>query len=171
MKHFRKKTVFPIAAVVVFLVLAEVIYQVAKPSKTTYSLTLDDLIHANGETNGESGGGGTDGENGGGTGGNNGNTRRCCSFWRSGRCNTKTLTDRIRCPRIRIYVRRYMRNGREIGVGVSTDEVSFTMRSGRSTSTYMSSNYLRPSFRSEIVTCPTNGDCNKCQPSDPCGPF
>ena len=68
MIHFRKKTVFPIAAVIVFLVLAEVIYQVAKPSKTTYSLTLNDLIHANGETNGESGGtggGGTDGETGG----------------------------------------------------------------------------------------------------------
>ena len=161
MRHFRKKTVFPIAAVIIFSVLAEIIYQTAKPSsKTTYTLSLDDLIHANGETNGESGG-------------NNGNTggRRCCSFWRSGRCNTKTVSDRVQCPAIRIYVRRYMRNGREIGVGVSTDEVSFTMRSGRRTDTYMSSNYLRPSFRSEIVTCPTNGDCNKCQPSDPCGPF
>ena len=53
MKHFRKKTVFPIAAVIVFLVLAEVTFQVVKPSlKTTYSLTLDDLIHANGETTG-----------------------------------------------------------------------------------------------------------------------
>ena len=57
MTHSRKKTVFALAAVVVFLVLAEVIYQVAKPSlKTTYSLTLNDLIHANVETNGESGG-------------------------------------------------------------------------------------------------------------------
>ena len=57
MRHFRKKTVLPIAAVIVFLVLAEVIYQVAKPKlETTYTLSLDDLIHANGETNGESGG-------------------------------------------------------------------------------------------------------------------
>ena len=139
MIHFRKKTVFPIAAVIVFLLLAEVTHQVTKPSKTTYSLTLYDLIHANGETNGESGGGGADGENGGG--GNNGSTRRCCSWFRSGRCNTKTVSDRIQCPAIRIYVRRYMRNGREIGVGVSSDQVSFTMRSGRRTDTHTTSEY------------------------------
>ena len=75
MIHFRKKTVLPIAAVIVFLLLAEVIYQADKSSlKTTYSLTLNDLIHANGETNGESSGGdGTDGETGG-TGGTGGST-------------------------------------------------------------------------------------------------
>ena len=69
MRHFRKKTVFPIAAVIVFLVLSEVAYQVGEPVlKTTNNLTLHDLIHANGET-----GSGTDGETGG-TGGTGGST-------------------------------------------------------------------------------------------------
>lgn len=171
MKHFRKKTVFAVAAVVVFLVLAEVIYQVAKPSKTTYSLTLDDLIHANGETNGENGGGGTDGENGGGTGGNNGNTRRCCSFWRSGRCNTSTFSSPVTCPSVTIYTRTYTRRGRQVGSAVSTDEVSFAMQRGRRTDTYTQTEYTRPPYDSFIVTCPTHGDCNICTPSDGCAPF
>ena len=34
--------------------------------QTTYSITLEDLLHAQTETNGENGGGGADGENGGG---------------------------------------------------------------------------------------------------------
>ena len=170
MIHFRKKTVFPIAAVIVFLVLAEVIYQADKSSlKTTYTLTLDDLIHANGETNGESGGGGADGEAGGG--GNNGNTRRCCSFWRSGRCNTSTFDSPVTCPSITIYTRIYTRNGRRRGVGISTDEVSFTMQSGRRTDTYTQTEYTRPPYNSAIVTCPTNGDCNICTRSDGCAPF
>ena len=160
MRHFRKKTVFPIAAIIVFLVLAEVIYQVTRPSKTTYSLTLDDLIHANGETNGESGG-------------NNGNTgrRRCCSFWRSGRCNTMTYDSPVTCPSITIYTRTYTRNGRQRGVGLSTDEVSFTMQRGRSTNTYTQTQRIRPEYNSFIVTCPTRGNCNICTPSDGCALF
>ena len=170
MRHFRKKTVLAVAAVIVFLLLAEVTYQVTKPSKTTYSLTLDDLIHGQSETNGEtSGGGGADGEAGGG--GNNGNRRRCCSWFRSGRCNTSTLSSPVTCPSITIYTRIYMRNGRQRGVGISTDEVSFTMQSGRRTDTYTQTEYTRPPYNSAIVTCPTNGDCNICTRSDGCAPF
>ena len=169
MIHFRKKTVFPIAVVIVFLVLAEVTYQVTKPSKTTYTLTLDDLIHANGETNGETGGGGTDGETGGG--GNNGSTRRCCSFWRSGRCNTMTYDSPVTCPSVTIYTRTYTRNGRQRGVGLSTDEVSFTMQRGRRTDTYTQTQRIRPQYNSFIVTCPTRGNCNICTPSDGCALF
>ena len=170
MIHFRKKTAITIAAVIVFLVLAEVTYQVTKPSKTTYSLTLYDLIHGQSETNGETGGGGgADGENGGG--GNNGNTRRCCSWFRSGRCNTSTFSSNVTCPPVTIYTRIYTRNNRQRGVGVSTNAVSFTMLSGRRTNAYTQTERIRPAYNSRIVTCPTDGDCNICTRSDGCAPF
>ena len=41
-------------------------YKSLKSKKREYSITLEDLLHAQTETNGESGGGGADGENGGG---------------------------------------------------------------------------------------------------------
>ena len=44
--------------------------------QTTYSVTLESLLHAQSETNGEAGGGGTDGESGGGESGTGGETEQ-----------------------------------------------------------------------------------------------
>ena len=64
-----------IAMFATLFVLMDIFIEMNKKTEeqTTYSITLENLAHGqNGETNGETGGGGTDGETGGGTDGETG---------------------------------------------------------------------------------------------------
>ena len=70
----KSKAMLRIAVFATLFLLMDTLIEMNKKTEeqTTYSITLEDLLHAQTETNGETGGtggGGTDGETGGGTGG------------------------------------------------------------------------------------------------------
>ena len=75
----KSKAMLRIAVFATLFVLMDTFIEMNKKTEeqVTYSITLEDLLHAQTETNGETGGtggGGTDGETGGGTGGTGGGT-------------------------------------------------------------------------------------------------
>ena len=68
LKPFKSKAMLQIALFAALFGVMDVFIEMKKKTEeqTTYSVTLEDLLHAQNETDGENGGGGADGEAGGG---------------------------------------------------------------------------------------------------------
>ena len=71
LKPLKSKAMLRIAMFATLFVLMDTFIEMKKKTEeqTTYSITLENLLHAQNETDGENGGGGADGEAGGGAGG------------------------------------------------------------------------------------------------------